>query len=503
MALFDPLSLAPWWRAEIARLDQREVIERVRDESGWDGRYVFMVLMSAGIAILGLLLSSPAVVIGAMLISPLMGPIIGLGFGLATIDAAEIRRSALALAAGSALAVGFTALIVLVSPLQNVTSELAARTRPNLFDLVVAVLSALAGTYATIRGRAGTVVGVAIATALMPPLATMGFGIATANATVAGGATLLFLTNFVAIALTAAVMARLHGFARELSPRQTALGMVIVVAAFAGLALPLGLSLRQIAWEATASRDVRAVLGELFGGKARLSQVEIDFAARPIAVEATALTPEYRADAGRRAEVLLRKRLGEPVSVSIEQYRVGVAEADAAALADAQGARQAAEQRAVELIDHLALIAGVAPGDVLIDRSGRRAEVRAAPLPGAGLGTYRALEARVAAAAPGWQVMIVPPAARLPDVAIVDDTPDRAAIATALWGAARRGLALAVRGGADEAARVAEALRAGGADAVVAPDPGGDSADDIVRLDWRVPAAPEERAPASAPAPRQ
>lgn len=504
MALPDLRTLAHWWRSEIARLDQHEVIARVRDESGWDGRYVFMVLMSAGIAILGLLLSSPAVVIGAMLISPLMGPIIGLGFGLATIDAAEIRRSAVALAAGSALAVGFTALIVLVSPLQNVTSELAARTRPNLFDLVVAILSALAGTYATIRGRAGTVVGVAIATALMPPLATMGFGVATFNATVAGGATLLFLTNFVAIALTAAVMARLHGFARELSPRQTALGTIIVIGAFAALALPLGLSLRQIAWETTASREVRAALGELFGGKARLSQVEIDFAARPIAVEATALTPQYRADANRRAEALLGERLGQPVSVAIEQYRVGVAEADAAQLADAQGARKAAEARAAELVDYLALVAGVAPGDVLIDRSARRAEVRAAALPGAGLGTYRALEARVAAGAPGWQVTIVPPAGRLPDVAIVNDAPDSAAIATALWGAARRGLALAVRGRAEDAVRVAEALRSGGADATVVPDGGSDRADGIVRLDWRIPAPSEDGPPpASAPAPRR
>ena len=478
MAFPDPRQLTHWWHDEVARLDQRAVIANVRDESRLDGRYLFMVLMSAGIAILGLLQSSPAVVIGAMLISPLMGPILGLGFALATIDAAEIRRTAAALAVGALLAIALSALIVLMSPLQNVTAELAARTRPNLFDLVVAIFSALAGTYASIRGRAGTVVGVAIATALMPPLATVGFGIATLNATVAGGATLLFLTNFVAIALTAAIMARLHGFARELSPRQTMVGTIVVIAAFAALALPLGLSLQQIAWETKVGRDVRSVLADQFGAAARLSQVDIDFAAHPLTVKATALTPDFKAEAASRAEAVLRDRLGRPVSVAIEQYRVGVAEAEAAALAEAQGARDAAERRVETLTRELALIAGVDPGDVLVDQRGRRALVRARPLPGAGLATYRALEGRVAAAAPGWQVYLEPPAVDLPEVAVTDGKPDSAAIAVAAWGAKRRGLALKVAGPEADAGVIAEALRAAGVTVELAP--GGP-----LQLDWQ------------------
>ena len=130
-----------------------------------------MTMMSAGIAVLGLLLSSPAVVIGAMLISPLMNPILGLGFSLALFDFAELRRSLSALAIGATAALLFTAFIVLVSPLKAPTAEILARTRPNLFDLLVALFAALAGTFAIIRGRGETIVGVAIATALMPPLA--------------------------------------------------------------------------------------------------------------------------------------------------------------------------------------------------------------------------------------------------------------------------------------------------------------------------------------------
>jgi uncharacterized hydrophobic protein (TIGR00271 family) len=213
-----------WWSDHVAvSVDHRGVVETVQEDGGWSSHYAFMILMSAGIAVLGLLLSSPAVVIGAMLISPLMGPIIALGFALATFDSVELRRSLRAVALGVLLGVAFCALIVLLSPLQTVTSEIAARTRPNLFDLLVALFSGLAGTYAMIRGRHGAIVGVAIATALMPPLAVVGFGLATANWTVLAGSFLLFFTNLMTIAASAAVLARLYGFAPGLSPQQTRL----------------------------------------------------------------------------------------------------------------------------------------------------------------------------------------------------------------------------------------------------------------------------------------
>ena len=110
----EALGVYRWWRGDIVgSVDHERVVERIIDDSGWSPRYLFMTMMSAGIAVLGLLLSSPAVVIGAMLISPLMSPILGLGFSLALFDFAEMRRSLTALAIGSAAAVAFTALIVL------------------------------------------------------------------------------------------------------------------------------------------------------------------------------------------------------------------------------------------------------------------------------------------------------------------------------------------------------------------------------------------------------
>lgn len=501
-----PHPILHWWRGHaIGTVDHGKVIAKVHDDAGWSGRYVFTTLMSAGIAVLGLLLSSPAVVIGAMLISPLMGPIIGLGFALATFDSREIRRTIAALAGGIVLAILFCAAVVAVSPLQNVTPEIAARTRPNLFDLMIALFSALAGAYATIRGREGTIVGVAIATALMPPLAVVGFGLATANWTVFLGASLLFFTNFMTIALTAAVMARLYGFARDLSPQRTIVQSAIVLAVFVALALPLGFALRRIAWEANATRQAREVVTAEFGDKARVSQLDLDYDARPITLRATVLTPHYVAAARKDVEAALGRQIGRPIDVTIEQYRVGTGsgEAEAAEIAAAQAnASQTAKQTAASdavsaLADQLALAAGTDPSAVLLDRDARRAVVSAAPLPGAGLAAYRALEARVAARETGWQVTLIPPPVAPGDVTFaanpgrpvagdVPDEPGAAALATAIWGAKRLNLAITVSGAKAHADAVADTLTKAGVTVLRGGAHGGPGG--AVRLGWSAPA---------------
>lgn len=489
----DPHPLLHWWRDHVvSTVDHVAVVQKVEAEGGFDGRYVFMTLMSAGIAVLGLLLSSPAVVIGAMLISPLMGPIIALGFGVALFDSREIRRSLSALALGTVLAIVFCAAITLVSPLQTVTSELAARTRPNLFDLLVALFSALAGAYAMIRGREGTVVGVAIATALMPPLATVGFGLATLNAAVFFGALLLFFTNFMVIALTAAVMARIYGFGPRLSPSQTLMQSLMMLAAFIALAVPLGFTLKQIAWEAAASRQARDVVSAQFGSKARIDQIDIDYAADPVSVTATVLTPAFVANAERQVQETLADTLGQPVAVSIEQFRVGIDNAETAQLARAQASERATGEAAGKLAERLALVAGVAPQAVLVDSGNRRALVQAAPLDGAALTAYRQLEARVAASAPGWRVELIPPAIDPGAVSFTDGTPDaagREALGAAIWAAQRLRLPLGVSGG--EAESIIAGLAETGVTARRTPGNG------PVTLSWLAP-TPDQPPPAPA-----
>jgi len=505
--------LTMWWRTHaVAQVEHQAVNERVHDDAGWSPRYLFNTAMSAGIAILGLLLSSPAVVIGAMLISPLMGPIIGLGFALATADAHQIKRASIALIGGSIFAILFCALLVLVSPLQNVTTEIAARTRPNLFDLVIALFSALAGSYATIRGRAGTIVGVAIATALMPPLAVIGFGLATWNGTVFFGSLLLFVTNFVTIALTAAVMARIYGFGPTLSPQQTAFQSMVIVVTLAVLAIPLGLSLRRIAFENFANLYARQAVSEVFGSNARISQIDLDFNSEPVKISATVLTPNYRGDANRLVERNFAKAAGQGASVSIEQYRVGTgpgaAEAAAIQAAASQSSVSSIDAEVAELVERLALVAGVDEGQILVDRDNKRARVAATPLPGAQLAAYHLLELRVARIEPGWTITLVPPAVQPPSVTVDDDDAidetGRAAMAETIWAAKRLGLSVDVRGPTARTDPVIAALNNAG---VAAERIGNGGTGNAVALRWAVPnpdAPPPAKTPAATPpAPRQ
>ena len=473
------------WRQRIVdSVDQRQVLDKVDDESGLTGRFIFMTAMSAAIAMLGMLLSSPAVVIGAMLLSPLMNPIIGAGFALAVGDFRELRRCTRTLAWGSILAVGFTAIIVFLSPIQTVTAEIAARTRPNLFDLLVALFSALAGAYALIRGRGETIVGVAIATALMPPLAVVGFGLATLNWTVFGGSLLLFVTNFVTIALVAAIMARFYGFSTYLTKKQTRLQTLGILASFALLAIPLSVALKQIAWEAAASREARGALQTTFPANARVTQVELDHSQGRSAILASVLTPSFRPGADRAVEARLRERLGRPVNVTINQYLVGT-DLGAAEQAELLAARDKAQAEASEreiaaILARLSAVSGTPEADIVIDRDHKRLIAVATPLDGATLAAYRAMERRVATAAPDWSVEIRPPLLPVPPIAVTDGTPDPQAMALATWAARRLGVPVAIRG--READR--SAVRAGLAEAGIRPVEETDGANGTVVMSW-------------------
>ena len=491
--------LRRWWlRDVIAEVDHASVIEKRREDSVLSNRYLFMIAMSGGIAILGLLLSSPAVVIGAMLLSPLMDPILGLGFALAVGDYRWLKQSARTLAWGALLAVLLCACLVFVSPIQTITSEIAARTRPNLFDLFVALFSALAGAYALIRGREGTIVGVAIATALMPPLATVGFGLATLNWTVFSGALLLFATNFITIALTAWGMARLYGFSAELEKGQSRAQNFAVAAVFIALAVPLGFSLQQIAWETNAQRIVRSEIREKFDNRSLIDTFEIDFSGDPLAINATMLTPQIKPDAEADIARALAARLGREVDLTLNQYEVGTsASAAQQAQLSATRAREEADMRARAdaLALQLAVVAGVPSSDVLIDRVRRRALVRAARLPGASLATYRALEERIAGNEPGWTIEVIPPRLPLPAAIATEgagagggaggglSAQGQETAALIGWAARRLGQPVVLTGSGAAAAAAVGALREAGAEVILTPASG------PLRAEWGEPAA--------------
>jgi uncharacterized hydrophobic protein (TIGR00271 family) len=453
-----------WWsRAVVGTVNQAEVINQRREESAISERYLFMLAMSAGIAILGLLLSSPAVVIGAMLLSPLMGPTIGLGFALTTGDYIWMKRSARSLLVGIALSVALCTLIVALSPLQTVTSEIAARTRPNLFDLGVALFAALAGSYAMIRGREGTIVGVAIAIALTPPLAAIGFGLATLNWTVLTGSLGLFFTNLMTIALTSAIMAWLYGFRTTLSEKHTLLQNLLIAIALIALAIPLGLALWRVADQTNETRLVNSALLDVFDGRGRLSQFDVEFHNHGVQVTATVLTPQLKPKAEQITTRQLERSLGKPVQIKLTQYQVGTGAfaAEQAQLEAAQAREQADLAHADTLAERLALIAGVTPADVLVDRERRIATVAARPLDGASLGAYRELERRISAGEPEWTIRLRPPARPLPSVAFENGKPsDEGAQALDMiaWAGERVPAPIILAGPADEVDLIADEL---------------------------------------------
>ncbi|WP_086608479.1 DUF389 domain-containing protein [Erythrobacter donghaensis] len=469
-------SIREWWTVHvIGQVDQAEVTERRREDGKMSEHYLFMTAMSGGIAILGLLLSSPAVVIGAMLLSPLMGPIMALGFALAIGDWEWLKQSAITLLIGSAGAVLLCAVLVFLSPIQTITAEIAGRTRPNLFDLFVALFSALAGAYAMIRGREGAIVGVAIATALMPPLAVVGFGLATWNWTVFSGALLLFVTNFITIALTAFGMAKLYGFRNSLSARNTMFQNIALLTVFIGLAVPLGYSLNRIAWETNAQRIVRGEISSQFDGRSQLDALEIDFAASPVGIHAVVFTPSLRPGVEESVAKGLTERLGEPVALDLVQYEVGTNES-AAERAQLSAARaredREATARAEALTMRLSLAAGVAPDEVMLDQTRRRALVRAKRLAGANLSTYRALETRIAGTEPGWRVELIPPLGALPGIGVLEGEPDPTALDLIGWAAQRLDRGIVLTGPASQTETAAQALSEAGVTVTTRPGNG-------------------------------
>ena len=229
----------PWVRH--ATSDEfKELFMLLRENSQTTGTYLVLMVLSTMIATFGLFGDSSPVVIGAMILAPLMAPIISLSMGMLRQDSLLIKNSLVTIFWGVLLGLIFSMLITWMTPLEILNDQILARIRPNLLDLGVAVASGMAGAYAYSKEEiAKTLAGVAISVALVPPLAVAGIGLGWADWNVFFGALLLLGTNLAGIVVAAALTFLTLGF----SPfRLAKKGLVISLILLAAIATPLALS---------------------------------------------------------------------------------------------------------------------------------------------------------------------------------------------------------------------------------------------------------------------
>ena len=198
------------------KADDSVIDERIRGDVEMRGANLWVLMFAIFIASIGLNVNSTAVIIGAMLISPLMGPIMGIGYGAGINDFSLLRKGFKNLAIATVIALTTSTLYFLISPLSSAQSELLARTTPTVWDVLIGFFGGLAGIVATTRKEKTNVIpGVAIATALMPPLCTAGFGLATGNMSYFFGAFYLYIINFVFIALSSFLIIRVFNITEK------------------------------------------------------------------------------------------------------------------------------------------------------------------------------------------------------------------------------------------------------------------------------------------------
>ncbi len=208
--LFGPIRfLRDRFDLSMDKADEIQTIDYIRKNVEFKGTNLWILIFAIFVASVGLNVNSTAVIIGAMLISPLMGPIIGIGMGVGINDFELIKKSLKNLAVAIIISVITSATYFLISPLSDAQSELLARTTPTIYDVFIALFGGFAGIVAgSSREKSNAIPGVAIATALMPPLCTAGYGIATGNLYYFLGAFYLFFINSVFISLSTFLIVR-------------------------------------------------------------------------------------------------------------------------------------------------------------------------------------------------------------------------------------------------------------------------------------------------------
>jgi len=260
------------------------LVDEIAREADLDRPFVALAAASCAIATFGLLANSAAVIIGAMLIAPLMTPIVALAFALVRGSLPVARRALVTLAAGAALSIAMSALLAKLFDLAVAGPEILARSHPNLLDLGVALAAGAIAGYARVRKSvAASVGGAAIAVALMPPLCVVGIGLALGEGELAYGALLLFATNLIGITFACAAVFALGGFATHHARRAILTAAVLV----AIVAVPLGFATARLIEQSRVEAVLRQALltDTVTFKRVRLVSASVDWLAAPVRVE--------------------------------------------------------------------------------------------------------------------------------------------------------------------------------------------------------------------------
>jgi uncharacterized hydrophobic protein (TIGR00271 family) len=220
--------------------DFKELFLSLKESAKLSAPFIVLMILSTLLATTGLFQSSSPVVIGAMILAPLMAPIVSLAMGVVRADTGMMKESGKTLFFGIIVALMFSAVFTRFMPLDILTDEMRGRVNPNLLDLLVAIFSGIAGAYATAKSEiAKSLAGVAIAVALVPPLSVTGIGLGWGDWHVIFGSFLLFLTNLVGITLAASLTFTVMGYAPIKRAKK---GIVMTLAMLVTVAIPLILS---------------------------------------------------------------------------------------------------------------------------------------------------------------------------------------------------------------------------------------------------------------------
>ncbi len=272
------MSLINQWLADKRKyINYDDVISDVYREVEPSTGYFLQLIVANLIALTGLLTNSGPVIIGAMLISPLMSPILNVGFAFITADNFVWKKSLITIVISVTVTILFASTATYLSPLDDATSEIIARTKPNVYDLIVAFLSGIVGAHSicTKKNYLTIVPGVAIATAVIPPLSVTGYGIGVHNFDIAIGGFFLFFTNFVAIIISTCWVFFFYGFRPgliskvDVSVKKRLVSLFIVLCL---ISVPLIYTLEKSIVEIKTKKEIHKILQEDFN-KTRKSSI--------------------------------------------------------------------------------------------------------------------------------------------------------------------------------------------------------------------------------------